>query len=64
MHIDKNQSESIAYGIQFVIGQMRAQTLSTTLSSDIMNALNRDIEKLDEIHKFIENKEFSIVLNE
>ena len=62
MNISKNQSELIVQGIQRVMDNMRTVTNNPALSPNARKALAQDIEELDEIKEFIENKAFSIVV--
>ena len=62
MNISKNQSKLIVQGIQRVMGEMRTATNNPALSPNACKALAQDIEELDEIKEFIENKAFSIVV--
>lgn len=62
MDISKDQSKLIVQGIQHVTDGMRITTNNPTLSPNARKALAQDIEELDEIKEFIENKAFSIAV--
>lgn len=64
MDIDKSQSELIEHGVQLAIEDMLATAHNRVLTAKTRDILKQDVKDLNEIRKFISNKEFSIVLKE
>ena len=64
MDINKNQSKLIEHGVQLAIKDMLATAHNRVLPAKARDILKQDAKDLNEIRKFISNKEFSIVLKE
>lgn len=64
MDIDKSQSKLIEHGVRLVIKDMLDTAQNRVLPAKARDILKQDAKDLNEIRKFISNKEFSIVLKE
>ena len=62
MELNETQNELIVKGAGFVLNSLKAQAISPTLTRNVLEGINQNIEWLDTFIKSIKNGEYCIVL--